>query len=232
MNYNSPLMKILETIANMLIVSFFWVLCSIPILTIIPASAALYHTANRIIFNGRGQGVLKDFFTTFKDNFVQGFKVNLICVAAVFFIFVGLYAGIQIYKWNVFGLLYLILGIVITLLFLLMLIYLPAVISRFYLKVWDTLRLALFFGMQNIFISILNILLLALLVLIVGVVPLAIMIAPALYVDLTRGGIEKKMQQFIEDNDLIKEVKPAAQQQLPEETESSSAADERLSRKR
>ena len=232
MRYNSPLMKILETIANMLIVSFFWIVCSIPIVTIIPASIALYHTSNKIIFNGRGQGVMKDFFNTFKDNFVQGFKVNLICLIAVFFIIVGLYAGIQIYKWNIFGLLYLILGIVITFVCAITVIYIPAVISRFYLRVIDTIKLSLFFALQNIFVSILNVLLLAFLVLIIDVVPLAIIIAPALYTDLIRGSVERKMQKFIEDNNLQDNMKPIEEDISQEEIESSSNINDRLSRKK
>lgn len=232
MKYNSPLMKILEMIANMLIVSFFWIVCSIPLVTIIPASVALYHTSNKIIFNGRGQGVMKDFFNTFKDNFVLSFKINCIWIAATFFVVVGMYAGIQIYKINIFGLLYLILGILITFVYLITTIYIPAVISRFYLGVMDTIRLSVFFAMQNIFISILNVLLLVLLVLIVDVVPLALVIVPALYVDFVRVGIEKKMQKFITDFNLEENLKPAIEEVEKFEEESSLDIDNRLSRKK
>lgn len=232
MKYNSPLMKILEMIANMLIVSFFWIVCSIPIVTIIPSSVALYHTANKIIFTGKGQGVTKDFFTTFKDNFVLGFKLNLIFLVATFFVIVGVYAGIQIYKINIFGLLYLILGIVITFVYLITIIYIPAVISRFYLNVIDTIRLAVFFALQNIFISILNVLLLGLLVLIVDVVPLAIVIVPALYVDFVRIGMEKKMNKFITDYNLEENLKPIKEEIEKQDEESSSEINDRLSRRK
>ena len=232
MKYNSPLMKILETIANMLIVSFFWIVCSVPIVTIIPASVALYHTTNKIIFNGRGKGVMKDFFNTFKENFVLSFKINCIWIVATFFVVIGVYAGIQIYKINVFGLLYLILGILITLVYLITSIYIPAVISRFYLGIMDTIRLSAFFALQNIFTSILNVLLLALLVLIVNIVPLAIVIVPALYVDLIRAGIEKKMQKFITDFNLKENLKPVEEKTEKVEEESSTDIDARLSRRK
>lgn len=232
MKYNSPLMKTLEMIANMLIVSFFWIVCSIPIVTIVPASIALYHTGNKIIFTGRGQGVTKDFFTTFKDNFVLGFKINLILLIATFFVIVGDYAGIQIYKINILGLLYLILGVVITFVFVITIIYIPAVISRFYLNVLDTIRLSIFFALQNIFISILNVVLLALMVSIIYAVPLAIMIVPALYVDFVRANIEKKMKKFIEVNNLQDNLKPIKKELEKQDEESSSDIDERLSRRK
>lgn len=231
MKYNSPLMKILETIANMLIVSFFWIVCSIPVITIIPASVALYHTTNKIIFDGHGQGVMKDFFNTFKSNIVLGIKINIIFLIATFFVVVGVYAGIQIYKWNIFGLLYLVLAILITFIYLITIIYIPAVISRFYLKVIDTIRLSVFFAMQNIIISILNVILLVVMILIVDFIPLSLLIVPALYVDLVRGNIEKKMEKFIIDNNLQENLKQV-EENIEEENESSSNIDNRLSRKK
>ena len=216
-------MKILETVANMLIVSFFWLVCSVPILTIVPASAALYHTSHKIIFSGRGQGVARDFFICFKDNFVQGLKLNLIVLAAVFFIGVGLNTGFQIYTLSIFGLLYLILGFAITFVFAVMIIYIPAVLSRFYLSVIDTIRLAVFFAMQNVLMSILNVLLLVLLTYIVYAIPLAIFIVPALYVDFTRPNIEKRMARFIADNNL--EQYEAQEEKIEEDAEEVSMSD-------
>ena len=40
-NYHNPLIVFMVRIANMMIVSFYWVLCCIPVITVLPASAAL-----------------------------------------------------------------------------------------------------------------------------------------------------------------------------------------------
>ena len=45
----NPLMVAMIKIANMMIVSFFWLLCCLPVVTIIPATAALYHTTVKVI---------------------------------------------------------------------------------------------------------------------------------------------------------------------------------------
>ena len=50
MNYNSPFIKMLETVANMLIVTFLWFVFSLPLLTIVASSAALYQTTVKVIF--------------------------------------------------------------------------------------------------------------------------------------------------------------------------------------
>ena len=94
MQYNSPFVKILETIANMLIVSFFWIIFSLPIVTVVPSTAALYHTTNKVIFGpGRGNGVFKCFWDTFKENLKKGLFLSLIIVVALAFIAEGLWTG-------------------------------------------------------------------------------------------------------------------------------------------
>ena len=82
----------------------------------------------------------------------------------------------------------------------------PPVISKFYLKVIDYIKLSVFLSFQNIFLSILNVLLLVLFVFIVRIIPITIVITPALYVGLVSGSIEKRMQKFIYDNNLNEEV--------------------------
>lgn len=232
MKYNSPLMKILETVANMLIVSFFWIACSIPVLTIIPASAALYHTSSKVIFNGKGQGVTKDFFNAFKANLVLGVKVNALCLVIVFFIIIGLNTGFQIYTWNYWGLIYLILGFLITFVAAIMMVYIPAVVSKFYVGVIDAFRISIFLAFQNVVLSILNVLLLAVLIFIVETIPITIVIVPALYIDLIRPYTEKKLEKFIKDNGLEEVVIVSEQKEETSESVSSSTINESLSKSR
>ena len=73
MNYNNPFIKMLETIANMLIVTLLWFAFSLPLVTVIASSAALYHTTNKVIFGPkRGNGVFNDFFRILGNCFHLG----------------------------------------------------------------------------------------------------------------------------------------------------------------
>lgn len=231
MKYNSPFMKILETAGNMIIVSFLWLVCSVPVLTIIPATAALYHTTAKVI-NGTGQGVIKDYFNAFKLNFVLGLKVNVICLIVAFFTVIGINTGLQIYTLNAFGMFYLILGFVIAFTAAVMLVHLPAVISRFYIGVLDSIRLSIFFGIQNIFMSVVNVALLAFFVLVVETIPITIMIVPALYIDLIRPITEKKMNKFISDYQLQEAVIDTEKEEEKEDVASGSDINDSLARKR
>ena len=203
MNYNSPFMKMLETVANMLIVSFLWLLFSLPILTVVPSCTALYHTTCKVIFGEkRGNGVFKDFVDCFRLNLKEGVLLSLIVVVAVAFIAEGLWTGYQIYKLNIFGMLYMMLGILITLLAVSMAVYIAPVLSRFIAPVGSVLRLSAYFAIKKPLRSIAYALLFALMVLLVETIPLAIMILPAVYTDLLRPTMEKDMTTFINENNL------------------------------
>ena len=57
----NPLMRMLTKIGNFILVSFYWLLTCIPVVTIIPACTALFHTVTKVIRQD-GEGVTADFF--------------------------------------------------------------------------------------------------------------------------------------------------------------------------
>ena len=71
----------LSRIANMMIVSFFWMVCCLPVVTILPATAALFHTTTKVI-RGNGNGVIRDFFLSFKDSLKKGILLSLVCLVS------------------------------------------------------------------------------------------------------------------------------------------------------
>ncbi|MBQ6217740.1 MAG: YesL family protein [Erysipelotrichaceae bacterium] len=224
MNYNSPFIKMLETIANMLIASFLWFVFSLPVLTIVPASAALYHTTDRIIFGpGKGNGVFKDFFDSFKLNLIQGIKLDLLVIAAFLFLAEGLWTGIQIYKLSIWGTLYLVLGILIAVVLITTIVYIPPVLSRFDAPVSSILRLAVYFALRKPLRSLFYLVLFVFLCIAILSFPLALVIVPGLYADLVRTYLEKDLKAFIEENGL--EEKQDEQEKEEEEEEDLSMAD-------
>lgn len=225
MNYNSPFIKMLETIANMLIASFLWFVFSLPVLTIVPASAALYHTTDRIIFGpGKGNGVFKDFFDSFKLNLIQGIKLDLLVIAAFLFLAEGLWTGIQIYKLSIWGTLYLVLGILIAVVLITTIVYIPPVLSRFDAPVSSILRLAVYFALRKPLRSLFYLVLFVFLCIAILSFPLALVIVPGLYADLVRTYLEKDLKAFIEENGL-EEKKEDEQEEEEEEEEDLSMAD-------
>ena len=203
MNYNNPFIKMLETIANMLIATFLWFVFSLPVLTVVASSSALYHTMTKVVFGPkRGNGVFRDFFDSYKLNLVPGIKLFFIILIAGLFVAEGLWTGYQIYKLNIWGMLYMILGLLISAVVITTVIYIPPVLSRFVAPILSIIRLSVYFAMKKPFRNLFYLLLFLFLVYAIYAFPLALVIVPALFADLVRTYLEKDLQQFIKDNDL------------------------------
>ncbi len=225
MRYDSPFIKFLEAIANLLIVTFLWFVFSLPILTFIASSAALYHCTVKVIFGEKkGNGVFRDFFDSYKQNLIPGIKLSLIVIVAMLFVAEGLWTGYQIWRINIWGMLYLILGIVISSIVIAAIVYIPPVLSRFDAPVLSVIRIAVYFAMKKPFRSIFYLLLLGLLVLSIYAFPLAIVIVPGVYADLVRTYLERDLQKFIEENGL-EEDEQAEKEDVPEEEAEESSVD-------
>ena len=233
MKYNSPFIKMLEAAANMLIVTFLWFVFALPVVTLIPSSAALYHTTNKVIFGPKkGNGVFADFFASYKENLIPGIKLTLIVIVACLFVAEGLWTGYQIYKLNIWGMLYMILGIVISSVVIGTIVYIPPVLSRFVAPVLSIIRLAVYFAMKKPLRSLFYLLLLGFMVLMIDYFPLFIVILPAVYADLVRTYLEKDLTAFIQENDLA-EIAIEEKEEDEEETEESAFdLEEKLSEKK
>ncbi len=87
-NPESLIWKPLGVLGDLVILSLLWTVFSIPVVTLGPASAALYDTAVHSI-RRKEDTVLARFFSTFKREFKQGVLSTLILLA-VSALFVGL----------------------------------------------------------------------------------------------------------------------------------------------
>lgn len=74
---NSPLMRSLTTLANLILLSCAWTIFSIPVITVGPATAAVYYVIQKMV-QGENPGILRCFWKGFRDNFKQGMILTLI----------------------------------------------------------------------------------------------------------------------------------------------------------
>ncbi len=209
-NYNNPVIVFMVKVANMIIVSLYWVLCCIPVVTVLPACAALYHTVNKVIF-GNGNGVTRDFFGAFKAALKPGVVLTILIEVVGALVAFGIYTGLQIWDAGMFGTVYMAAGVLIGFVCLTTLLYVAPTLSRFEGGISMVLRLSMYFAMKNQFRSAWFAVLLGLAFWSVDFFPLLLLVMPALYTDLIRGGTEKVMLAYIRDAGL--EDEDAAQQE-------------------
>lgn len=80
LDLNSPFMRALSRMADLVILSLLWFICCLPVLTIGPATAAMCFVAMKLAKKEEIR-VAPTFFQSFKVNFKQGIVLNLIFLA-------------------------------------------------------------------------------------------------------------------------------------------------------
>lgn len=73
---DGPVYRFLETITNLIILNFLFLVCSIPVVTIGPALIAAYYVALKIVRNEE-TSIIKNFFHSFRMNFKQGLLLGI-----------------------------------------------------------------------------------------------------------------------------------------------------------
>ena len=86
-NYNGKIYKFLDKFWNMVWISVLWIVCSIPIITIGASSCAAYYSMVKSVRKNEDRAT-RDFFKSFKQNFVQATIMTLVylIVGAAFFV--------------------------------------------------------------------------------------------------------------------------------------------------
>lgn len=202
--YDNPFMSIMIRIANLMLLSFYWVLCCLPVVTLVPACTAIYHSTAKVV-HGNGSGVTRDFFHTFVSELKQGVILTLFFAVGGALLAYGLFLGSQLYHDSIFGVIYLTVGILMALILVPSVLYAPATLSRFQGSVSVIVRLSLFFASQHPLRTIFMAVLLAVMVFLVDYYPVLLMILPGVYVDLVCAGMEKILQKYADDNGLVEE---------------------------
>lgn len=213
-HYDNPLIVLLTKVGNMILVSVFWLVSCIPIITVIPATAALYHTTVKVV-RGNGNGVARDFFGTLRDNFKQGAILSLLCLAAAALLTVSVSFGFQL-SYSAFGVVYLMIGIALSLSAVTAVLFLPPTLSRFEGSVVTLLRLSWYFALKNPLRTLYMLVLFGVVAFASWFFPLFILVLPGVYMDLICGGVEKTFVKYLRDNGLEPQ-KPDAE--LPDEPE-------------
>ena len=75
----SSLLKFLNDLFDLMVLNWFWMLCCIPIITIGPATCAMYSVTLKLV-RDEPVSLLKDFFRGFRENFKTGLVLGLAAV--------------------------------------------------------------------------------------------------------------------------------------------------------
>ncbi|MDE7300044.1 MAG: YesL family protein [Lachnospiraceae bacterium] len=72
--------QLLDRIGHLILLNFIWLLCCLPVITIIPATTAFYYATIKSVRRGRGYP-LKEYWDSFRSNLKRGIPLDLVLVA-------------------------------------------------------------------------------------------------------------------------------------------------------
>ena len=78
-NPDNPFFTGMEKLMYTMYLSLLWCLVSIPVITIGPATAALYHTVVKVIRKETGRAT-NEFFSSFRVNFIKGIVITAVLI--------------------------------------------------------------------------------------------------------------------------------------------------------
>ena len=183
-------------LADYFILSFCWLLCSIPVVTIGTATIALYDAVAHCV-RGREPDLAKRFFTTFKKELLRGILLTVLWALLCFVLNIGYQVILQLAEGNSFWSLFSVAYFVTLLIPLGIICWLVTIESRFAYSFKDlhTTALAFTFGHLPSTLAIVAILVLGLNVL--RIFPFLIMCLPPVILDLQAIFIERVFRKYI-----------------------------------
>lgn len=165
-NLDSPFMMFLTKVANLMILTVLTLLCFIPVITGGAAVTALYYVSLKLA-RGEDPYIVKSYFKSFKENFLQ---------ATILWILMLAVAGLIAVDWSIIihtmvgqsARIMSIVMLVISALLLMAALYVFPMLSRFENTVWRTIKNAFLMSIMNFPKSIL--------ILIIHLIPIAVLL--------------------------------------------------------
>ncbi|NBJ93633.1 DUF624 domain-containing protein [bacterium 1xD42-62] len=179
LSMDSPVFNIADQIADILVAGFLWLVFSVPVFTIGPASAALYYTVVKVVRRKR-ETVTKSFLYAFRLNLKQGIGLTILYLVygAVLAIFISYmrYGALEINPYIA-----VLTGIIAAAPFLFTLPYIFPVLSRFQFKVSGLLQYALHMSIGHFITTGILLVMLLIVVFFIYLFPFFLGILPGIY---------------------------------------------------
>jgi uncharacterized membrane protein YesL len=199
-DFDNPIYKILSWFVDLMILSLFWVVSCLPLITIGPACCALYHTIHKCLVNGEGY-LFREFRTSFIQNMKQGILLFLTLIPIMLFSIFSYYFSSYIGTETTLGTVYLIIAYVFPAFSLCVFLYACGITARFQMKTLEIIRAAFIFTISHLYFALLMLLTMAAAVWSIMQLPLLLFLMPSLIclsyerlIELTFKQNEKKLE--------------------------------------
>lgn len=179
-NLDNGFFSFMGKVWDMILLSIMWVLCCIPIVTIGPATAAMYYSVVKVIRRERGY-VTREFFHSFKENFKVGAISSVIFFVMTYILYIDFtYAKAMQDQGAKYGDIMFAGFIAITTIGLFVLVFSYPILSRFTLNLKGLIKTSFIISMKHFPTTLLMVFIIAVFALGVWLIYPLIFIAPSL----------------------------------------------------
>lgn len=197
--FDSPIFQKITRLADFFLASLLWLLSSIPVITVIPATIAMYYSTVKIVRYRANESTVQNFFHSFKMNLKQGIWLSVLYILAA----VVLYTFVDVAKAVGMGTLYSKVYMVLTAVYTIALagisLCLIPIVSRFEIGTLSAIKLSLRFIAGNFKPLIPYIIALAGVVFFCYAVPPLILVVPAGFCYSLSNYTEPLMNAYMEE---------------------------------
>lgn len=183
-------------LADLIILTIIWSLVSLPVITVGAATTAIYYVTTRQLSDREGY-VTRDFFKSFKQNFITATLLTIIFMFFVIILFFNITSA--------YGTVFFYLSIVIAYEVIATAMYAFPILARFDLKLFGVLRNAFFMANRHIFTTLTCFVVLIALSLLTYKFPFLFVVCVGLYCFITSIFFMMVFRKYVPDMDRDKE---------------------------
>lgn len=193
---DGPIYKIGTELADIMILTLYWFICCIPIITIGASTSSLFYVYGK---KARDEDVYvtKDFFKSFTENFKQSIPITIILL--VLWVSVSMYLSILLAYAGQAPTLLAGVALFFTIEVTVMSVYILALLSRFYMKLSSLFMTAFVLAHKHLLTSLMIIVTFVVLTFATLFIPILMFVFPALVVAVLSFFIQKVFTKHIED---------------------------------
>lgn len=197
---DSKFYKFGTLIGDLIILTLLWTICCLPIVTIGASTTALYYVTTRQLSDREGY-VSKDFFKSFKQNFIEATAITILIgvIGAI------LYVNIRLLETNTtLNIILYLIQFVILYQLVIFTIYVFPILSRFDLKLGALIKTTIFMANRHLLTTITCAILLVATFIITFEYRIAVILCAGVYGILTSLMFMKLFRKYVPDMDRDK----------------------------
>lgn len=194
---DNPFFTFMGKLCDMMVISLVWLICCIPIVTIGPATTALYYVMVKVIRRERGY-VFREFVHSFKENFKVGAISSLIMAVVVVILSIDYNFAKQLLEQkSKSGTVFFVIYCAIILIGCCMLMFIFPILSRFTVTVKGLFKTSFFMSIRHLPTTILLLVIVAVSALACWLTVIGVILIPALCCLLCSLLIERVFKKYM-----------------------------------